>query len=776
MHSDQAETACHHDKSAGQDHRSCHPRTVDYSAATYTCPMHPEVEQTGQGDCPYCGMALEPKNPAERIMANLEYTCPMHPEVITSKPDDCPICGMSLEPVRLDLDSEEPNHELIDMTRRFRFALLFTLPLFIIAMGDLLPGQPVSALISEPKRKLLELILATPVCLWAAWPFYKRALQSIRNRHLNMFTLIGLGVSVAYGYSLIATLFPGIFPAAFRNLHGTVAVYFEAGAVIVTLILLGQVLEIKAREQTGRAIKSLLGLNPDTARRINPDGSEQDIPLESVCIGDALRVRPGEKIPVDGVVTDGQSNVDESMISGEPVPLVKTTGDKLTGATINGSGMLQMKAQRVGSETLLSRIVQMVADAQRSRAPIQKLADQVAAYFVPAVIFTAIITFVLWSVLGPAPAMAFALINAVSVLIIACPCALGLATPMSVMTATGKGAQEGILFKNAQAIETLHKVDVLLVDKTGTLTEGRPKMMQTQFVPGQDEQKVLTAVVALERMSEHPLAQAIVEGLDHRELPLARVKNFESMAGMGVSGEVEGQVVTLGNLAMMELAGIDTEILNDRASELRSEGQTVMYVAAGDRLACLIGVADPVKSTTPLAIEQLHEAGLQVVMVSGDSMKTARVVAGQLGIDEVIADVLPEQKADIVRQYQQKGHTVAMAGDGINDSPALALADVGIAMGNGTDVAMESAAVTLIKGDLMGILKARKLSAATMRNIRQNLFFAFIYNMLGVPVAAGALYPFFGLLLSPMLAAAAMSLSSVSVIGNSLRLRDIDLH
>ena len=640
-------------------------RYNDASEATYTCPMHPDVEQIGPGDCPLCGMALEPKNLADLKTSKTEYTCPMHPEITQDEPGDCPICGMALEPVTVTLKTEEQNHELIDMNRRFKFAALFTVPLFIIAMGDLLPGQPISALLSEPKRKLVELLLATPVCLWAARPFYKRAIQSVKNKNLNMFTLIGLGVSVAYGYSLIATLFPGIFPAAFRNEHGTVGVYFEAGAVIVTLILLGQVLELKARSQTGQAIKALLGLAPTTALRINSDGSEQDTPLEEVHIGDVLRIRPGEKIPVDGVVTEGQSNVDESMISGEPVPVTKTAGDKLVGATLNGTGMLVMKAEKVGSDTLLSRIIQMVADAQRSRAPIQKLADQVSSYFVPAVIIVAILTFILWSVFGPSPAMAFAVINSVAVLIIACPCALGLATPMSVMTATGKGAQNGVLFKNAEAIETLQKVDVLLVDKTGTLTEGKPKLMETILLPDHNEQNTLAAIGSLERMSEHPLAQAIVDGLEQKGIKFSSVSQFESITGKGVKGEVDGQVIMLGNNAMMKQAGITTDSINDQANKLRSQGQTAMYVSVDGKLAGLISVADPIKRSTPSAIQQLRQTGLKVIMVTGDNQKTAEAVATQLDIDDVIADVMPKQKAEIVRENKDKGFLVAMAGDGI---------------------------------------------------------------------------------------------------------------
>lgn len=759
---------CHHSGHSGNDR----PGGVD---ANYTCPMHPEVEQIGPGDCPKCGMALEAKTISVVTSSKVKYTCPMHPEVIRDEPGDCPICGMALEPMTVSIATEEENAELTDMRRRFIFAAIFTIPLFIISMGDLIPGQPFSTILSASTRKLIELLLAAPVCLWAAWPFYKRAVQSVKNKSLNMFTLIGLGVSVAFGYSLIATLFPGIFPAAFRNEHGTVDVYFESAAVIVTLILLGQVLELRARSQTGQAIKALLGLAPQTARRINTGGIEDEIPLEQVQIDDLLRVRPGEKIPVDGIVTEGQSNVDESMISGEPVPVTKTIGDAVVGATLNGNGVLVMKAQKIGSDTLLSRIVQMVADAQRSRAPIQKLADRVSGYFVPTVILVAVSSFIIWAIFGPEPSMVFAIINSVAVLIIACPCALGLATPMSVMTATGKGAQNGVLFKNAEAIETLHKVDVLLVDKTGTLTEGKPRLMEIILTPDHQSDKTRSAICSLERMSEHPLAQAIVTGLEEKGIPFSKVNDFESITGKGVQGEIDGQKIMLGNTALMEQAGISVEPVNEKANELRSKGQTAMFVGIDNQLTGLISVADPVKGSTPSAIDALHHAGLKVIMVTGDNQKTAQAVANQLNIDDVVADVLPEQKADIVKKYKQQGMTVAMAGDGINDSPALALADVGVAMGTGTDVAMESAGVTLVKGDLTGIVRARKLSAATMKNIRQNLFFAFIYNSLGVPIAAGVFYPIFGLLLNPMLAAAAMSLSSVSVIANSLRLRNLDL-
>lgn len=739
----------------------------------FTCPMHPEVEQVGPGDCPDCGMALEPKGLPEPS-TRTEWTCPMHPEIVRDEPGDCPICGMSLEPRTVDVEASNP--ELDDMRRRFWFAAALSVPLLIIVMGDMLPGRPFSNLLPGRTRAFVELALATPVCLWSAWPFYVRALRSVRNRSLNMFTLIGLGVSVAYVYSVIATLLPDLFPASFR-IHGEVAVYFEAAAVIVTLILLGQVLELKARSQTNDAIKKLLGMAAKTARRIDADGSESDVPLEDVVVGDRLRVRPGEKVPVDGVVLDGSSHVDESMVTGEPLPVEKSDGDALIGATINGTGGLVMRAEKVGADTLLARIVTMVADAQRSRAPIQKLADVVAGYFVPIVIVTAIGTFVVWSLVGPDPAMAYALINSVAVLIIACPCALGLATPMSIMVATGKAASLGVLFKNAEAIEVLRKVDTLVVDKTGTLTEGRPALVAVEPVRGMDAETLLSLSAALERGSEHPLAEAIVRGAEDRKLETPEVSEFESVTGKGVQGRVldgargNGRTVALGNAAMMQALGVDPAPLVTRSEELRSEGQTVMWVAIDGEFAGLIGVADPIKQSTPEAIKQLHAAGLRIVMLTGDSETTAKSVGAKLGIDDVIAGVLPDEKAAEVKRLQALGKVVAMAGDGINDAPALAQAQVGIAMGTGTDVAMESAGVTLVKGDLRGIVRARKLSQQTMANIKQNLFFAFAYNTAGVPIAAGLLYPVFGILLSPMLAAAAMSLSSVSVIANALRLR-----
>ncbi len=703
-----------------------------------------------------------------------EWTCPMHPEVLRDAPGACPICGMALEPRTLTAEPED-NHELRDMSRRFWFAAALALPLLFVAMGDMLPGAPVSALVSPRARVWLELLLATPVCLWSAWPFYVRAVQSVANRSLNMFSLIGLGVSVAYGYSLIAALAPQVFPASFRSHHGEVAVYFEAAAVIVTLILLGQVLELRARSQTGAAIKKLLGLAAKTARRIGADGSEHDVPLEAVQIGERLRVRPGEKIPVDGEVLEGQSPVDESMVTGEPMPVTKQPGDAVIGATLNGTGTLVIRADKVGSETLLSRIVGMVAEAQRSRAPIQKLADQVSGYFVPLVIGIAVVTFGVWAALGPEPRMAHGLVAAISVLIIACPCALGLATPMSILVAMGRGAGSGVLFRNAEAIETLRKVDTLVVDKTGTLTEGKPKLVEVVAAAGFDERALLALAGALERGSEHPLAAAIAAGARERGIDWPSVKAFESLTGKGVQGEVDGQRVALGNRALLDALQIEPGPLAARSEELRAEGQTVVFVAVDGKVAGLLGVADPIKDGTPEALRSLHAEGVRVVMLTGDSKTTAAAVAKRLGIDEVFAEVLPDQKAAKVRELEGQGRTVAMAGDGINDAPALAQATVGIAMGTGTDIAMESAGVTLVRGDLRGIVRARQLSRATMSNIKQNLFFAFAYNAAGVPIAAGVLYPALGLLLSPMLAAAAMSLSSVSVIANALRLRTLRL-
>ena len=741
----------------------------------YTCPMHPEVEQKGPGSCPKCGMALEPKIPAPAA-EQVKYTCPMHPEIVRDGPGSCPKCGMALEPRTVSLTEEESNPEYEDMRKRFIVGIILTLPLVLIAMRGMIPGgRLLDAFATLKTYEWLELILATPVVLWAGWPFYVRAVQSVVNRSLNMFTLIGLGVSAAYIYSLIGVLFPHLFPAAMRTVEGTVGVYFEASAVIVVLILLGQVLELRARSRTGAAIRALLGLAPKTARKIDADGKESDIPLEHVMKGDRLRVRPGEKIPVDGVVLEGSSSVDESMISGEPIPVEKRIGNKLIGATVNGTGSLIMEARKVGAETLLSQIVKMVADAQRSRAPIQKLADVVAGYFVPTVIAIALIAFVVWYFFGPDPRLAHALIAAVSVLIIACPCALGLATPMSIMVATGKGATMGVLFKNAEAIETLRKVTTLVIDKTGTLTEGKPKLVEVVAAPGIDKNKLLLLAASLEKGSEHPLAAAIVQGALDQGLHLTDAKNFASQTGKGVSGEIDGQAVLLGNSALLEEFKVDAGSLAEQARAMRSEGQTVMFVGIAGKIGGLLAVADPIKETTPEAIKQLHAEGIRIVMLTGDNKVTAEAVARKLDLDEVVAEVLPDQKAEAVKKFQQGGHIVAMAGDGINDAPALAQAEVGIAMGTGTDVAMESAGVTLVKGDLTGIVRARKLSRTTMQNIKQNLFWAFAYNALGVPLAAGILYPFWGVLLSPMIAAAAMSFSSVSVIVNALRLRTVKI-
>ena len=710
-----------------------------------------------------------PTPPTEKI----EYTCPMHPQIVREAPGFCPICGMTLEP-RV-VTGEEENAELIDMKRRFWVSTALTLPLLLLAMSEFMPGDPLRSLIAPRLLIWISLALASPVVLWGGWPFFVRGWQSIVNRSLNMFTLIGLGVAVAFVYSVIATILPQIFPASFRDAMGNVPVYFEAAAVITTLVLLGQVLELKARSSTSAAIRALLGLAPKTARRIAPDGSEQDVPLDQVNKGDHLRVRPGEKIPVDGIVIEGNSSVDESMVTGEPIPVEKKAGDRVIGATVNGTGSLVMEAERVGSETLLAQIVQMVVEAQRSRAPIQKLADVVSGYFVPAVILIAIIAFIVWATVGPEPRMAYAIINAVAVLIIACPCALGLATPMSIMVATGKGAQAGVLFKNAEAIEVLREIDTLVVDKTGTLTEGRPKLVTVAPVEGFNEQKLLRLAASLERGSEHPLAAAIVAGAQERAVELTKAQDFESVTGKGVKGRIDGRAVSLGNRALLEELKIEPGPLAIEAEKFRTDGQTVMFVAVEHEVAGLIGVADPIKESTPEAIRQLHEQKIRIVMLTGDSRTTAQAVAKKLNIDEVVAEVLPNQKAEIIKRFQSEGRKVAMAGDGINDAPALAQAQVGIAMGTGTDVAMQSAGVTLVKGDLRGIVRAIRLSRATMHNIKQNLFFAFIYNSIGVPIAAGVLYPFFGLLLSPMIAAAAMSFSSVSVIGNALRLRRVSL-
>jgi Cu+-exporting ATPase len=739
----------------------------------YTCPMHPEVRQRGPGSCPKCGMALEPVAPAP-ARARTQWTCPMHPQIVRDAPGSCPICGMALEPRTVGAD-EGPDPELVDMTRRFWIGLLLTLPLLIFVMGDMLPGEPLRHLVPGRVSAWLQLVLATPVVLWAGWPFFVRGWASVVNRSLNMFTLIALGTGMAYVYSVIGTLAPGVFPESFRAHGGEVGLYFEAAAVITVLVLLGQVLELRARSQTSSAIKALLNLAPPTARRVRTDGSEEDVPLEVVQVGDRLRVRPGERVPVDGVVVEGGSAVDESMVTGESMPVEKAAGGRVTGGTVNGTGTLVMRAERVGSETLLARIVQMVGEAQRTRAPIQRLADQVSAWFVPAVVAVAVLTFIGWSLWGPEPRLVYGLVNAVAVLIIACPCALGLATPMSIMVGTGRGALAGVLIKNAEALEVMEKVDTLIVDKTGTLTEGKPRLTAVKAATGHDEASVLRLAASLERGSEHPLAAAILAGAAERGMAIAAVEEFRSVTGQGVVGRVDGRAIALGNRRLMQDAGVVVDALLADADALRVEGQTVMFVAVDGRAAGLVAVADPIKSSTPEALGALRQSGLRLVMVTGDNRRTAEAVARTLGIDQVEAEVLPEHKSAVVRDLQARGRTVAMAGDGVNDAPALAQADVGIAMGTGTDVAIESAGITLVKGDLRGAVRARHLSRATMRNIRQNLFFAFVYNALGVPIAAGVLYPVVGVLLSPIIASAAMTFSSVSVIGNALRLRRVEL-
>jgi Cu+-exporting ATPase len=733
-------------------------------------------ERFDQNPAAFVGKPAEfAKAPAPaRAGARVEWTCPMHPQIVRDEPGTCPICGMALEPRTISAEPQE-NPELRDMSRRFWTAAALTAPLALLAMGELILGGRFEQLLSPRLRTWIELGLAVPVCVWSAWPFYQRAVQSVRNRSLNMFTLIGLGVFVAFTYSLVAAVAPGIFPASFREHDGTVGVYFEAASVIVTLILLGQVLELRARTATGAAIRKLLGLAPKLARRVNADGSEADVPLEEVRVGDRLRVRPGEKVPVDGVVVEGRSHVDESMVTGEPIPVQKEVGSKVVGATMNSAGTLVIRAEKVGADTLLARIVAMVAEAQRSRAPIQKLADVVAGYFVPIVITIAVATFVIWSLVGPEPRPAHGLINAVAVLIIACPCALGLATPMSIMVAMGRGATTGVLFRNAEAIEILRKVDTLVVDKTGTLTEGKPKLVSVTPIAPTAEADLVRLAGALERGSEHPLASAIVKGAEEREgtrgIKLPPVSGFESVNGKGVKGSVEGRTVAIGNRALLADLGIDVAAFAARAEELRRDAQTVIFVVVDGKPAGLLGVADPIKESTPEAMRALHDEGVRIVMLTGDGRTTAEAVGKKLAIDEVVAEVLPDEKASVVKRLQAEGRVVAMAGDGINDAPALAQAQVGIAMGTGTDVAMESAGVTLVKGDLRAIARARRISRQTLANIKQNLFFAFIYNVAGVPIAAGVLYPWFHVLASPMIAAAAMSLSSVSVVGNALRLR-----
>ncbi|WP_376788087.1 copper-translocating P-type ATPase [Marinobacter metalliresistant] len=769
--------------------------------------MHPEVVSDEPGDCPKCGMHLVPMEQAgtsshsghshhhsghshqcsgehekpsgddrkyDRVppgYSGVVYTCPMHPQVRQTKPGACPICGMGLETESAAVDDEGPNPELVDFSHRFWVALVFTVPLLILTMTPYVGIMAVREFFGERASLWIELVIATPVILWSGWPFFVRGYNSFRTMNLNMFSLIGMGVGAAYIFSIVAVLLPGIFPEGFRDSEGNVGVYFEAAAVIVTLVLLGQVMELKAREGTGKAIRALLDMAAKTARVIRPDGTEEEVALEDVKVGDHLRVRPGDKVPVDGVVVEGRSSIDESMISGEPVPVEKVDGDKVTGATINGTGSLVMEATRVGADTTLSQIVEMVANAQRSRAPIQKFADMVAGKFVPAVIAVAALAFVAWAIWGPAPALSYALVSAVAVLIIACPCALGLATPMSIMTATGRGAQVGVLIKNAEALERFAKVDTLIVDKTGTLTEGKPKLVAVLPESDHDETEVLRLAATLEKGSEHPLAEAIVSGAEARNVTLGKADDFEAVTGKGVKGVVDGKPVALGNARLLEELGLDGGHLMEVANARRDEGETVMFVVLDGAVAGLVSVADPVKETTPAALRALHAAGFRVIMATGDNERTAKAVAGKLGIDEIRADVLPEDKASIIRELQSQGRKVAMAGDGVNDAPALAQADVGIAMGTGADVAIESAGFTLVKGNLDGIVRARRLSRATMRNIKQNLFFALIYNGAGVPIAAGVLYPFFGILVGPIFAAFAMSASSLSVVMNSLRLR-----
>ncbi len=736
------------------------------AAGEYTCPMCPGVTSDRPTACPKCGMALEPAIafPATRT----QFTCPMHPEIVTDEAGECPICGMALEPITVAAE-ESTSPELIDMTRRFLVSAGITAPLLVIAMGELIPG--LAGVVRGAWNPWAQLALATPAVLWAGWPFFVRGWKSLVTRNLNMFTLIAIGTGAAYGYSLAAVLAPDIFPEGFRDDAGNVGLYFEAAAVITTLVLLGQVLELRARERTSGALRALLDLAPKTARRLGKDGEEEEVPLDRVERGDRLRVRPGDSIPVDGVVVEGHSSVDESMVTGEPIPIEKTVGAAVIGGTINGTGGLIMEAEKVGRDTMLARIFQMVAEAQRSRAPIQRLADSVAGYFVPVVIIVAILAFAVWAFLGPPPALAYALLAAVSVLIIACPCALGLATPMSIMVGIGRGAQAGVLIKNAEALERFEKVDTLVVDKTGTLTEGKPQLREVVSLGEEDENELLALAASLERASEHPLAEAIVAGARARNVALADPSEFQSITGKGVMARVRDREVVLGNASLMADRGIDTSGLDQSAEALRREGATAMFVAVDGRAAGLVAVADPIKETTPSALQALKAEGIRVVMLTGDNRTTAEAVARKLGIEDVEADVLPDHKNEVVRRLREQGRVVAMAGDGVNDAPALAQADIGIAMGSGTDVAIESAGVTLVKGDLNGIVRARRLSRATMRNIRQNLFFAFVYNSLGVPIAAGVFYPLFGMLLSPMIAAAAMSISSVSVVGNALRLR-----
>ncbi len=772
------------------------PKGNANAAAEFVCPMHPEVRQETPGDCPKCGMALVPSGQesdnhghsghhGEVPSGNYDtvpdghvgpvYTCPMHPQVRQPEPGSCPICGMGLELDTASGEDTSPNPELVDFKRRFWVGATLTVPLLVLAMGPMVGLGSIRAAFGERAALWAEFALGTPVVFWGGWPFLVRGWNSFRSMNLNMFSLIAMGVSAAWIFSTVAMLAPGIFPEGFRDAEGHVAVYFEAAAVIVVLVLLGQLMELRAREGTGKAIRALLDMAAKTARVIRHDGSEEEIPLEEVQVGDRLRVRPGDKVPVDGKVVDGRSSVDESMISGEPVPVEKIEGDPVTGATINGTGSLIVEAERVGADTVLSQIVEMVAQAQRSRAPIQKYADKVSGWFVPAVICVAILAFIGWASWGPAPALSYALIAAVSVLIIACPCALGLATPMSIMTATGRGAQAGVLIKNAEALERFEKVDTLIVDKTGTLTEGKPRLVGIYPEEGHDETELLRLAASLERGSEHPLAEAIVRGAEDRDVDLANATDFEAVTGMGVKGTVDGRPVALGNARMIEELGLDAGGASEKADVRRDEGETVMFVVIDGAVVGLVSVADPVKETTPDALRTLHELGFRIIMATGDNERTAKAVAGRLGINEIRAEVLPKDKAAIIRELQEAGRKVAMAGDGVNDAPALAQADVGIAMGTGADVAIESAGFTLVKGNLDGIVRARRLAHATMRNIRQNLFFALIYNAVGVPIAAGVLFPVLGILISPMFAAFAMSASSISVVLNSLRLRKAEI-
>jgi Cu+-exporting ATPase len=758
--------------SKDQENIYCVDDSCEIGHEFYTCPMHPEIHQDHAGNCPKCGMALEKEVEALPTIST-QYTCPMHPEIKRDEPGSCPKCGMALEPVTVEAD--EGNDELEYMSKRFWISVVLSVPVFLIAMlADLAPNYLPES-ISMQAIQWFEFIFASPVVLWAGWPFFVRGYESIKTWNLNMFTLIAIGVSAAYIYSLVALFLPEIFPPLMQTKDGLVHVYFEAAAVITTLVLLGQVLELRARSKTNTAIKTLLNLAPKQAHLIDENGDEKDVSLELVHVGDKLRIKPGEKIPVDGVILDGQSNLDESMITGEPILVAKSKGDTVIGATLNKNGMLIMKATKVGNDTMLSQIVQMVAQAQRSRAPIQQLADTVSSYFVPAVVFSAILAFMGWWFFGPEPRLAYAVVSAVAVLIIACPCALGLATPISIMVGTGRAALSGILIKDAKTLETMERVNTLLVDKTGTLTEGKPKVTSFIVEDGFDEKDVLRYAASLERASEHPLAEAVIEYAKELNIQLLNVDNFQAITGKGIEGEIDNKKIVLGSQDFLTSLDIFTHNVKQRADSLRKDGKGVMFMAIDSKFCAIIAIEDPIKTTSIEAIKELHIEGIKVIMLSGDNEITANAVAKKLGIDEVYANILPEGKAKVIQELQRDGAVVAMAGDGINDAPALAQADVGIAMGTGTDVAIQSAGVTLIKGDLQGILKVLKLSRATMKNIRQNLFFAFIYNSVGVPIAAGVLYPFFGILLSPVIAAAAMSFSSVSVITNSLRLKNVEI-